>query len=71
MKRVYQEDIVPCLSFSDDCVNIFNLYLRFLEKLILIYLKKVSEDLLISIETNCVCIEDLTNSQLSYDSLPQ
>lgn len=50
MERVYKEDIIPCLCFSED---------------------SVSEDLLISIETNCVCIEDLTNSQLSSDSFPQ
>jgi len=50
MNRVYNEDIVPCLSFADD---------------------KVLEDLLVSIETNYVCIEDLTNSQLSSDTLPQ
>jgi len=50
MERVYREDVIPCLCFSEDTV---------------------SEDLLKSIETNCVCIEDLNNSQLSSESFPQ
>lgn len=48
MKRVYEEDILPCLNFND---------------------RKLSENLLNSIRSNCVCIEDLKNAQLS-ESLP-
>lgn len=42
MKRVFQEDIIPCLNFND---------------------KLKSKDLFESIQQNCVCIEDLKNSQ--------
>ncbi|RMZ95793.1 guanine nucleotide exchange factor for Rab-3A isoform X5 [Brachionus plicatilis] len=47
LDRVYQEDILPCLNFSN---------------------RQISEELLRAIEANCVCIEELSPSQLQSDA---
>lgn len=50
MKRIYEEDIGPCLNFNDE--------------------NQMTDKLLESIRSNCVCVEDLNRSQLDKDSLP-
>lgn len=50
IKRVYDEDILPCLKFNG---------------------KGLSDDLLESIRSNCVCIEDLKSSSIQVEHLPK
>lgn len=50
IKRVYEEDILPCLKFNG---------------------KGLSDDLLESIRSNCVCIEDLKSASIQVELLPK
>ena len=50
MRRVYEEDILPCLKFNG---------------------RGLSDDLLESIRSNCVCIEDLKSASVQVELLPK
>lgn len=50
LRRVFNEDIYPCLNFSS---------------------KKLTDELLYAIESNCVCIEELSASQQNSEPFSQ
>ncbi|CAF0711138.1 unnamed protein product [Brachionus calyciflorus] len=50
LKRVYDEDIFPCLNFSN---------------------KRLTDELMKAIESNCVCIEELSTSQQQSEPFSQ